>query len=260
VLDSVAEELDALALPAGPARRRLEHPASVVLDETAARIRSDLEKVVRGQWARTAVVQLTSTRAIAIAGALYAAGAPHPTWRRWLAIAAACERLVGNWIEAVVFASIAGEWSFVDRIDDTRERFSAEWAAIWRILGKRPAVDFAAFSTEIGAPAWEALADAAASGNEARVERTLMAVVDAAMKEDSWSSGDRVRTGDPHGEDFLPFMWCSHASSSWAIAAILRRRGFRPSRRFGQTRLRYIEPGLAEGASWLGAERLLPSD
>jgi hypothetical protein len=103
--------------------------------------------------------------------------------------------------------------------------------------------------------AWRTLADE-------RSERALMRVIDEAMDSDPHVTADAVHMGDPRSDTFVPWAWSptTDAGTAAAAATILKREGWTPSRLFGDARYRFVEPGLADGPSWLGAERFLPDE
>jgi hypothetical protein len=255
------EELDGLTVPAGPPRRATTVPASAALDELRARLRHFQGEMVARRMMPSYFLGLTRTTLFGVGSILYAAGAPHPAWRRWFALRAVGARLLGDWSEAVTLGAVAGEWEFVDAIDGTEEKLDVAADTLWRILGKHPKHERVPSEDEgRWGEAWVALATAVAARDEPRVDRAMSALVDAALEEDSRVTADRYDLG-ASADSLVPWGWAAFCESgqACAAAAALKRLGLPPSDRIGVARLRYLEPGLAEGASWLGAQRFVPA-
>jgi hypothetical protein len=262
LLQAYVEELEGLAVPQGPPRRALSRPASDVLAELRATIDRGIGEVVARRMMPSYLLGIHGTSLLGIGSVLYAAGAPHPTWRRWFALRAVAERHLGTWSAAVKLAAIAGEWKLVDAIDDTQEELDTADAALWRLLGKRAARVREPATQEVRwNDAWSALVVAAEAKDRPRIDRAFSTLVDEATSMDDRVTADRyvVDVQGDAGLSLMPWGWAPFCESGMvcAAAAILRRLDLAPGERIGVARLRYLEPGLATGDSWVGAHRFL---
>jgi hypothetical protein len=236
-------EAASLSLPRGPRRRRgVERRAGRVLDESVGVLGNLRAQVAEGRMLPSYAVIIGRGFVEQIAYLLYAAGADHPIWRRWLALAAVRDRLAGDYFDAACKAAIAGEWSFLATIPETREVLDEiRQRALWHLFGGRPRPDL---TTRVPPhDPWVALTASVPAGDHAATRRALLTIARSVVQD------------DPQWNEYRPLPGETWDESAYAAAAIARHRGFRLSTR-PRTPYDVLEPGAADGDSTLGiAER-----
>lgn len=258
LLGAIEVALGEVSLEGLPGRRRVDRPAPAILGAIAGPLETILRDARTGRAAPSYAVAMSTAFTPALGSLLFAYGAPHPTWRRWTAIAAVGEALDGGWCAAVTLGAIAHAWDLVDRVPTVSEGYDASWAALFRLLGKEPAIDPTTARDEPEAIAlWAALVEDHARGRDP--EPALARVIDRARALDDRVGDDVVAMTDPSGEHLHPTPWSATTESGTAAAAvaILARRGWAPSPSFGDERRRFVEPGLAPGAAALDVGAIL---
>lgn len=249
--------LASLACPPASARRRALRPApervlallSTVLDRWLGEVRA-------GRAAASYVVELTSGSTALVGAVLYAAGAEHPAWRRWTALAAGAHALVGECDAALVLGAVAHEWAFVDALSPPARELDASWAALRRLLGKT-----AGDGADAGpaSAAWAGVLEARAPEE---VAAAFSGLVDDALAADRRVTADAVTLADEEDlADLHATAWTPYSPSGEvaAAAAALARRNRLPLHALDPVRARYAEPGWASGPSDLGLLSLLAS-
>jgi len=259
-LAAIDEGLRGLSLEGWSPRRGIGGEAGELLAALRAPLEGLVAQVRAGAMAASYAVHASTVWTPALGSLLFACGAPHGAWRRWPALGAVASALVGEYRVAVTLGAVAHAWAVVDRVRSTAEGFDASWGGLWRLLGKEPRVDLA---TVRDAPeaiaAWSALVDAAPG---AEAEAALARVIDLARLSDDRVTPDAIAVLDPASGDLGAGPWSptSDSGTAAAAAAVLARRGWRPSPELGRDRARFVEPGWVEGAPLGGVEAILTFD
>ena len=183
LLGAIEVALGEVSLEGLPGRRRVDRPAPAILGAIAGPLETILRDARTGRAAPSYAVAMSTAFTPALGSLLFAYGAPHPTWRRWTAIAAVGEALDGGWCAAVTLGAIAHAWDLVDRVPTVSEGYDASWAALFRLLGKEPAIDPTTARDEPEAIAlWAALVEDHARGRDVDRDGTHRAAAHVARK------------------------------------------------------------------------------
>lgn len=175
-----------------------------------------------------------SDRALELGSYLYAAGAPHPQWRRWSALAALGLALQNQFVDAGTYAAVAGEWDLIARMRSLPPGRSSMPAQLWPLLTGEAPLEMPTNGDDLD-QAWCHLVNAVRTGNNARTEATLREIVEWWWEEDE---GDWV--------NFHPYSYPDFDVPVCAAAAAAKRHGYVP-RDLPQDVGRYLDAGLADG-------------
>lgn len=238
-----AQELVALCPPPGPGRRRgaVAHGRALI-----NAVNEDLDEIDEQHRLRVARLRDSAASvtdlALELTTFLYAAGAPHPRWRRWASLAAFGSHLQGDLVGALRYGAMAGEWAYVDRLSvelpPTRQLVDL---ALWRVIGAdlEPAEE--ALLEEAGEEpsrrAWRDLA-VAIPGRDA--ERALGAL--SALADDWLASIE----GEWEAYDYRAFP-CFDPALCAAAALARRALGALPVDGLTPARRAALDPGSAPG-------------
>lgn len=179
-------------------------------------------------------VRDASDRALELASYLYAAGAPHPQWRRWAAITAMGLALQGQFVDAGTYAAVAGEWDLIVRMRSLPPGRSSMPAQLWPLLTGEPSLEMPIDGDDLD-QGWYCLVEAIRIGDHARSERALREIVEWWWEEDE---GDWV--------NFHPYSYPDFDAPVCAAAAVAKRHGYVPRDLSPDVR-RYLDAGLADG-------------
>jgi hypothetical protein len=172
--------------------------------------------------------------ALELSSYLYAAGAPHPRWRRWAALTALGRALGGRHFEAAAYAALAGEWALVGELRSRPPGRSSMPGQLWALLGGAGPAGPARAGDELDDD-WAALLAAVRDGDGGRAGAALRELVEWWWEEDE---GDWVR--------FHPHSYPDYDAPLCAAAAVVRHRGLAPGE-LPPDVARYLAAGLADG-------------
>ncbi len=232
-----AQEFARLEQPVGkPVRRQGIEAFALDMLPTVGRELKSIDKMDRSkpERLREAMCSLTDL-SLELASYLYAAGAEHPVWRRWIALTAFGRYLTGSMLEAAMYATIAGEWKLLDTLPPVRlDQNHVSDQVIWKLIGGRPSPRLPVKGEDDYSEAWLQLGFTIPCKDHAAIERSLTLIAD-----------DWIQMSDGEWQRFEPKAYPNFEVNACAVAAIARRRGYRPSG-LTEEQLDFLEPGLAE--------------
>lgn len=232
---AVAEELNVLAIPTGPDRRT---GAGENAPSNIAVVRRDLyavtESVAQGELLADEAVRRTWDLSLEMMSCLYAAGAPHPVWRRWSALAAFGMVLSNQYLSSCPYLVLAGEWSCVRALagHPVEVSDSMELRTTWALATGQRERNFLPDRIDDADAPWMTLLDSIPAGDFGRTEASLRELAEFWILEDEeW-------------EVFEARSYPVFEPEVCAVAAVARHRGYR-TEHLPDDVMRFLEPGLA---------------
>jgi hypothetical protein len=244
----VRQEFEAVTVPRGPGRRvGVERYLPAVFDWVRGSTRSTAAAVADGSEPIDTGLTAMADLALEITSLLYAAGADHPVWRHWAALAAFGLLLGDRPVEAVQYALLAGEEALAADVpfEPRRTRWFGE-GVVWalatgvRTIGEPSPADAA------GGP-WRTVFRAVLDREPPLVELALHTIGEL----------HNGRSDEPW-EDFEPRSYPLFDPLAGAGAAVARRAGLLQALSSPLDQ-RYLEPGAADGDPEPLYPRLRPS-
>lgn len=241
-------ELASVGAPPGPARLiGVAEPGTVGLDY----VRQDLAAIADAVLAGTPAEQKLDYAvelALETTSYLYAAGAPHASWRHWSGLVALGYLLDGRYAAGLAYVVLGGEWECLAalRLRDPGPS-SPPATGLWYLAAGGPA-PAATSDPSRSDKAWSDLSAALSAGDQSRIDSDLTELAEFWMFE---SEGDWEFFHPRSAPDFDPEV-C-------AAAAVVKHHGHPPSNIRADVR-RFLEPGLADGYPAPLYPRLSPFD
>jgi len=230
-----AQEYSGLRQPTGQVRRHGIEAFALDMLPTIDRELAAIDELDRSapEGIEEAMGLLTDLT-LELASYLYAAGADHRLWRRWVALTAFGLYLTERWLEAAIYAAIAGEWLFHAALPPLNlNQNHVSDRVIWKLIGGRPAPRLPEQGEDPFSEAWLKLAHAIPLKDHASTGAALQLIAD-----------DWIEMGDGDWRTFHPRSYPNFEATVCAAAALARHYGYQ-SQGLTEDQRAFLEPGLA---------------
>jgi hypothetical protein len=231
----VAQEFEKITLPSAPSRRVgvSEHATNVI--DYIQRDLNDIHCLISEEsltWENA--TQSIAELALETTSLLYAIGAEHPVWRHWSSLTAFGMFLQGKIIQAAQYASLAGEWNFLQSLQVTpikSKQISEQ--VFWMLVKGNFTANLPETTSDEEDNAWLQLAKSIPARYHRQTEEALREIANFWMGED-----------EDEWMNFHPRSYPDFETPACAVAAIARYHGFTPIS-LSAEEYSFLEPGLA---------------